>query len=295
MPPSLEEPIWSEWQPLRHAGRNKAIPREAGLYRIRRVGQSHLDYIGQTGMGLRQRLGMLSGVYRDVMPYNDPHTAGPALWAQRQLEDCEYEASAAVMPDLSTPQRKGQECLAIARHRQSFGHSPTFNFGRMPLGYSKSTGNNRALAESGKRRRGGITDKSLACHVPGRGPDGPIDGDGGVDNLLGLNWSVWASMVRGLDDLTGNEVGLYLLRRHGADKLLYIGEGKIRDRVSAHMKKSLKPIHRQTSAFAEPSEVELSFIRRDDIAKHQLLEMENDLIAAHIVQTGEAPAAQFLG
>ena len=286
---------WSEWQPLRHAGRNKAFPREAGLYRIRRVRQTNLDYIGQTGMGLRQRLGMLSGVYRDVMPYNDPHTAGPALWAQRQLEDCEYEASIAVMPDLSTPQRKGLECLAIAQHRQNFGRSPIFNFGRMPLGFSKSTGNNRALAESGKRRRGGVTDETLACHVPGRGPDGPIEGDGGIDNLLGFNWSAWASVGRGLDDLTGNEIGLYLLRRRGGDKLLYIGEGKIRNRVSAHMKKGEIPDHRQAFAFAEPSDVELSFIPRDDLEKHQLLEVENDLIASHVVRLGEVPAAQFLG
>jgi len=65
------EPVWSEWQPLFKVGRNKSIPREAGLYRIRRVGHSHLDHIGQTGMGLRQRLGMLSGVCKDVMPYNE--------------------------------------------------------------------------------------------------------------------------------------------------------------------------------------------------------------------------------
>jgi hypothetical protein len=69
MPSNRIEPIWSDWQPLFQAGRNKAISRDAGLYRIRRVGQPHLDYIGQTGRSLRQRLGMLSGVYRDIMPY----------------------------------------------------------------------------------------------------------------------------------------------------------------------------------------------------------------------------------
>ena len=238
---------------------------------------------------------MLSGVYKPIMPYNDPHTAGPALWAQRQLLKCEYEASVAVMSDISTPQRKGLECVAIARHRQTFGHSPTFNFGRMPLDYSKSTGNNRALAESGKRRRGGVTGETLACHAPGRRPDGPIEGDGGLDNLLGLSWSAWSSVGRGLADLTGSEVGLYLLRRRGADKLLYIGEGKIRDRVSAHLKKGEMPDHRQAFAFADPTDVELSFIQRSDLAKHQLLEVENDLIAAHVVQMGEVPAAQFLG
>ena len=33
------------------------------LYRIRRVGRADLDYIGQTGVGLRRRLAMLSGIY----------------------------------------------------------------------------------------------------------------------------------------------------------------------------------------------------------------------------------------
>jgi hypothetical protein len=288
-------PQWSDWQPLRNAGRNKAIPYNAGLYRIRRVGRHHLDYIGQTGMGLRQRLGMLSGVYKDFMPYNDPHTAGPALWAQKQLENCEYEASVVVMSDLSTPQRKAQECVAIARHRQAHGQSPTFNFGRMPLGYSKSTGNTRALADRGKRHRGGPTDETLACHVPGRAPDGPIDGDGSVDDLLGLDWSGWVSVDRVLADLSGSEIGLYLIRRRGADELLYIGEGKIRDRVTAHMAKGKRPDHPQAFAFADPAGIEASFIQRDDLAKHQLLEVENDLIAAHVVWVGVGPVAQFLG
>jgi hypothetical protein len=289
------EPQWSDWQPLFKAGRNKAIPRDAGLYRIRCVGQPHLDYIGQTGMGLRKRLGMLSGIYGPVMPYNDPHTAGPALWAQKQLEDCEYEASVAVMPDLPTPQRKAQECVAIARHRQAHGQSPTFNFGRMPLGYSKSTGNTRALAAKGKRHRGGPTDEMLACHVPSKAPDGPIDGDGSVDDLLGLGWSGWGAVDRVLNDLSGGEVGLYLLRRRGEGELLYIGEGKIRDRVTAHMAKGRIPDHPQAFAFADPGAVEVSFIVLDDLAKHQLLEVENDLIAAHVVRVGGVPVAQFLG
>jgi hypothetical protein len=286
---------WSDWQPLFQAGRNKTFPRDAGMYRIRRVGHQSLDYIGQTGMGLRQRLGMLSGVYKEVMPYNDPHTAGPALWAQKQIDDCQYVASVTVTPDLSTPQRKAQECVAIARHRQEYGGSPTFNFGRMPLGYSKSTGNTRALAARGKRWRGGVTDETLACHIPGRAPDGSIDGNNGVDDLLGLGWSSWLNVDQAINDLTGSAVGLYLLRRRGEGDLLYIGEGKIRDRVATHMAKGRISAHPQAFAFADPADVEVSFIRRGDLAKHQLLEVENDLIAAHVIQTGGAPVAQFLG
>jgi hypothetical protein len=291
----LREPNWSEWHPLFKAGRNTDIPREAGLYRIRRSGHPDLEYIGQTGAGLRQRLGMLKGVYKDVMPYNDPHTAGPALWALRKSQGCDYEASVAVVAELSTPNRKGLECVAIARHRQMFAHSPAFNFGRMPLGFSKSTGNTRALATAGKRRRGTPTVEVLKCHLPGMEPVGAIEGDNPTIGLLGLNWSPWTPAGPGIDGLTGNEVGLYLLRRRGADRLLYVGEGKVKDRVGAHLRKGRSEGHSQAFAFRDDALVEFSYVQRNDLAKHQLLEIENDLIAAHIIQTGDVPDAQFLG
>jgi hypothetical protein len=70
---------WTDWHPLRGASRDPELPRSPGLYRIRRAGRDDLDYIGQTSLRLGQRLGMLSGVYAEEMPYGDPHTAGPAL------------------------------------------------------------------------------------------------------------------------------------------------------------------------------------------------------------------------
>jgi hypothetical protein len=75
---------WGAWRPLAPGSRDPEIPHLPGLYRIRRVGREDLDYIGQTGMGtmtLRKRPGMLRGVFGEIMPYRDPHTAGPALWA----------------------------------------------------------------------------------------------------------------------------------------------------------------------------------------------------------------------
>jgi hypothetical protein len=71
--------------------RSRSLPRSAllrlpGLYRVRRTGREELDYISQTGMSLRKRLGMLRrGVLGEQMPYRDPHTAGPVLWALREL------------------------------------------------------------------------------------------------------------------------------------------------------------------------------------------------------------------
>jgi hypothetical protein len=111
---------WGSWRPLATASRDPEIPHCPGLYRIRRVGRQDLDYIGQTGMGmmtLRKRLGMLRGVYGKLMPYRDPHTVGPALWALHHQPGVDFEVCA-VPVEGSTPWRKGQEALAIAPSRQ---------------------------------------------------------------------------------------------------------------------------------------------------------------------------------
>jgi hypothetical protein len=44
---------WIPWRLLQTAFKDVCIPRLPGLYRIRRAGGIDLDYIGQTGVGLR--------------------------------------------------------------------------------------------------------------------------------------------------------------------------------------------------------------------------------------------------
>src|SRR4051812_37491759 len=100
---------WSSWCPLHGCWRGEAIPAQPGLYCIRRAGQPFLDYVGQTGTGtmtLRKRLAMLAGVYGTEMPYNDPHTAGPALWALRLQTGEAFEVSVAPVEG-PAPWRKG--------------------------------------------------------------------------------------------------------------------------------------------------------------------------------------------
>jgi hypothetical protein len=61
---------------------------------------------------LRKRLGMLRGVYDEVMPYRDPHTAGPALWALYHQTGKDFEVS--IVPvEGSMRWRKGLQALAI--------------------------------------------------------------------------------------------------------------------------------------------------------------------------------------
>src|SRR5262249_47027435 len=155
--------------------RGISIPREPGLYQIRRVGATCLDYIGQTGTGtmtLQKRLAMQSGIYAANMPYTDPHTAGPALWALRHAMRVQFEVSVLPVSGL-TQWRKGLEALAVALHRQELGHSPTINFGRMPKGYRRSSGNNQRLVLAGKRFRGGVCVNEEQYHALGIPPVGP--------------------------------------------------------------------------------------------------------------------------
>ena len=93
----LPDLAWSPWVPLEGTGRDARLPKLPGLYRIRSVETGRILYIGQTGRSLRERMGALKGVYGDEMPYNDPHTAGPALWAHRIEFGETFEVSVAVL------------------------------------------------------------------------------------------------------------------------------------------------------------------------------------------------------
>mgnify|MGYP000211465996 FL=1 len=86
---------WPSWFPLQGIGRNRDVADRPGLYLIRSVETGRILYVGQTGRSLRARLGSLRGVYGELMPYNDPHTVGPALWAHRIDTGETFEASLA--------------------------------------------------------------------------------------------------------------------------------------------------------------------------------------------------------
>src|SRR5260370_10396664 len=132
---------WSAWIQLRSAGSNRQIPAEPGLYRVRRTGdERELVYVGQTGRSLRGRPGQVNVAYRAEMPYSDPHTDAPALWALRHRDRWDFEVSVTVVPG-TTPHRMGVEAVTVTLYRARLGRSPLANFGGMPPGYPKSTHN----------------------------------------------------------------------------------------------------------------------------------------------------------
>jgi hypothetical protein len=289
---------WGPWYPLNGASRNEAIPHQAGgLYRIRKVGSSTLSYIGQTGpssRGFRGRMSNLLGIYKDIMPYRDPHTAAPALWVQSQMGE-KLEVSVCSL-DVSPQWRKGMEALAIFLYRQAHRMSPDFNFGRMPTGYKMPSGNNSKLKALGKLTRGQKTEEHLSCHINGISPMTSLDDNVTSFTWCGHKWSPWFDFS-GIDNLSEASTGLYRIKSVNDHELLYIGEGKIKSRLKAHINKVNRPQDPQGRIFVHRDRLQLSWVNEGDWRghKHQRLELENDLIAAHILETRSVPKAQFLG
>jgi hypothetical protein len=70
-------------------------------------------------------------------------------------------------------------------------------------------------------------------------------------------------------------------------------QGAIRDRVAGHLSTGQQSQHRQAPFLGEP--LECSGIVNPAWARHHRLELETDLIGAHVLVTGWVSAAQFLG
>ena len=288
---------WSKFLPHKECWNGDLIPNRPGLYQVRRLGEKHLDYIGQTGKGtmtLRKRLGMLSGIYGAEMPYTAPHTAGPALWALRQQSNVEFEVSVFEVND-STQKRKGLEALAVALHRQQFGKSPSINFGRMPRGFCKSSANTSGLRIKGKRFRGGQCDSIKQYHATGIPPVGPITSDNPHSSRWGGHeWSDWRPLDR-TSIIPMSATGIYRIRDAIKPGLLYIGEGIVRDRLISHFQKAKKSHNAQSDIFGAAERLECSWVFNQTWLPHHRLELECDLIGAHLLFCGAAPSAQFIG
>jgi len=282
-------PSWSPWRRLADCGADRALA-APGLYRIRRGSRDDLDYIGQTGLRLCERLAMLKGAYGSEMPYRDPHTVAPALWAERQIAGEEYEASTCPVEG-DARWRKALECVAIALYRQEHRRSPTFNFGRMPIGYRMSSANNARLVAAGRRFRGGPMDESDLSHLPSICPTGLLDAEACGGAWCGHAWSPWAPLTSEMVAPAG-EPGIY--RIQGSDgRIVYIGEGMIAARLVMHRRSASATKSPQGRALAAAQPLSCSWVVNAAWADHQRLELENDLIAACVLATGSPPSAQF--
>ncbi|MBX0297068.1 GIY-YIG nuclease family protein [Haloarcula nitratireducens] len=177
---------WSPWLQLDADGDElSTLSTDAGLYRVRHDAYEGLIYIGETGRSLRGRIrSLIRNVFETEMPYSDPHTASPSLWAIVDQHGPGFEISGATPPAATDKQqRKAIEDALIALHRRETRTNLIGNFGRMPPGYSKSKQRSAGI-------RGNRTDANQRSFQDGidpltwENPDGLTDAD-----WMGLSWS----------------------------------------------------------------------------------------------------------
>lgn len=119
---------WTSWVPFENPTYN-ILPSTTGLYRVRAIGRNDIFYIGQTGRNLREQLrDLIRNTMKDqlLMPYNDPHTAAPSLWAWRDAEGLNFECSATPIT-CSDNERKAIECYLLWQYRLERGRSTVWS------------------------------------------------------------------------------------------------------------------------------------------------------------------------
>ena len=268
---------WTEWRRLDTKELGE-IPRKAGIYRVRHPDRSGLEYIGETGNsnGLRTRIQQLSrGTRAEEMPYRDPHTSAPCLWALLDKHGSKLEISFC-NPEISRSKRdrKGLEKVMIAIHRKVEGESPTANFGRIIKGYKQSSYRKDGIIG----HKDSSQDKKWTSLPP---LDWSKKSNVKSSSWMGLNWSE----PEKLENRTNAELpssGVYRIWFPTVSPpLAYIGEtGAMKNRLRKHQK-----------TFGDKSLFSVAKIEKAD-TKAKRLEIETELVGAHFIEENSVPKGQ---
>ena len=272
---------WTPWVPFTADKEEfRTIPKEPGLYRIRPSGKDFLMYIGETRRTLHQRLHELRHTLQrgELMPWNDPHTAAPSLWAWQDAEGFEYECSATPL-DASQSGRRGMESFLLYQYRQERGESTLCNFGRFHPRYRKST--NRK-----ENQRGGKLEENHLDN-PAGGPSVkplPVLGTPGDRYWMELAWIGKLPLDGDTISTVPPGAGLYLLFERENQDLVYIGQSAdCAQRLRSHAIKLLDEKDMLVSYYME----------KKPLLLHNLKEQENDLIGNYFEVERKAPRYQF--
>jgi hypothetical protein len=276
MKPDWAELTWSTWIPLDAdlAEYQKHISTDPGVYRVRSTEPALLAYVGQTGRSLRERTRALANhTYRDSTepPWNDPHTAAPALWACRVENDIWYEVSVASV-DVEGPARQCLEDMLLYLYRVESGGSTLANHGRFHPNWMRPS--NKAKGRGMIRLAEGPNPAAQPSLPPALLHGESEDGD-----WLDLAWS--STQALGECPETAPDIpGVYRLLESG--RIVYLGESK-----------SIKSRMREHAARFREQEMEASWVEMPDALPHHLKERETDLIGAYFKTKGAPPRLQY--
>ncbi len=263
---------WTPW--VAFSDISKVIPASPGFYRVKPVDHQYLVYIGQTGDVRRRTNTLRRESNREIMPFRDPHTGAPCLWAWKDSKGLQFECSAAPS-NVTNIERLAIEHYLFWQYRIEYGESPLCSFGRFHENYKISV-----------RKRNIIGGRLAESQInpAGRHSQAPLILNGSYrdQDWMGLDWSEPKLFTNQEIQSLDNQPGVYKIFTE--NELLYIGETiKFKNRFSNHIRKDWSfPV------------VYFSYsIQLPNIASHQLKELENDLIAGYYEQTKTPPIFQF--
>jgi hypothetical protein len=271
---------WSPWLSLHPDGEElDVLSTDPSLYRLRHETYEGLIYIGETGRSLRGRLrALVRGVFDDEMPFSDPHTASPSLWAIVDRHGPGFEVSGTTPPEAEDKQqRKAIEDALIALHRRESNTNLIGNFGRMPPGYNKSKQRSSGI-------RGGRSDddshrsfREGVDPLPWTNPTGVTESD-----WMGLAWSPPEPLSESRGSIP-DDSGLYRIwDPDDAPPLEYIGETvTLSNRLNRHRRNRDENLH-------------FSYVVRPELdEKFKLSQVESELLGAHWLACKTAPRDQY--
>jgi hypothetical protein len=220
-----------------------------------------------------------------IMPFNDPHTAAPSLWAWRNADNIEFECAVAPMQLADEKEearrlREGLEFYLLWQYRLEFGSSTRCNHGRFHPRYVKST----------DRKQGFVGHR-----LPDDAPDNPAgglslpplkyNGESSGQQWMGLAWSdLFLLAPTAVQQMPGTP-GVYKIIDSQTHELLYIGEtGNLRDRFRSHAQKPWNGYAPFASYVSLPMH----------IPSYQRHEIENDLVAGYYALTRSMPVFQLI-
>jgi hypothetical protein len=253
------------------------LPTDPGLYRVRHNVYDGLIYIGETGRSVRGRVrSLIRGTFDEEMPFSDPHTASPSLWAIADRHGAGFEVSATAPPEVEDKQqRKAIEDALIALHRRETETNLIGNFGRMPSGYEKSKKRSTGI-------RGGADDDSERSFRDGVDPL-PWNHPDEVTSRgwTGVSWSEPIPLGDSASQIP-DRAGIYRLwNPTDVPPLEYLGETvDLNNRIATHRRN-------------RDDDLLLSYTVVDGSRKFQLSQIETELLGAHWLACGESPRDQY--
>ena len=269
---------WSQWIPLESSIQvyQTQITKSPGLYRIRLTHNNKLAYIGQTGRDLRDRTRQLASKVnnsQDNPPWNDPHTAAPALWAWKIENGYRYEVSVFAI-DLETRERQCLEDMLLYQYRLEAKESTLANHGRFHPKWTRPS--NKKSNNRMKKIVVGNNPSWGESLPPVEEVGKPID-----SNWLNLDWSDIKLLNKDIQ-FVPNEPGVYRLLN--AENVVYMGETqkqKLKSRLVSHAKK-----YGQLN-------LKFSYCEMKEAKIYQLKERETDLIGAFYKHERQVPLYQY--